>query len=372
MPSSSVKALFTPGPLTTSRTVKEAMLQDVGSRDFFFIDTVKEIRNSLLSLAGVSQQSGYEAVLMQGSGTFAIESVVSSLFKPNDRLLVLVNGAYGHRLVSIAKIHGVQTEVLEFEENQPVSLERVTAFLENHPHITHVACIHCETTTGIINPLVELGTLLAQQGILFLVDAMSSFGGIPLNMKEACIDFLISSSNKCIEGVPGFAFVICNRTILQQCAGNARTIVLDLEAQWQGLEVNGQFRFTPPTLSIMAFHQALKELEEEGGITERNKRYRNNKRIIDEGLLAIGFRHYLPLEFQGPIITSYLYPSDEKFDFEYFYNALSLQQLVIYPGKLSRERAFRIGHIGHLFESDMHRLVKAVEVVVKEKGWVVG
>ncbi|MDP4214147.1 MAG: 2-aminoethylphosphonate--pyruvate transaminase [Bacteroidota bacterium] len=362
------KLLFTPGPLTTSETVKQAMLEDVGSRDHEFVNAVKEIGSELMRIGHISKEEGYECVIMQGSGTFGIESVVSSVIKKNDTLLVLVNGAYGERIVKMAVIHQLNHQVLRFEEDEIVTPEASLKYLQAHPEITHVACIHSETTTGLFNPIAEIGAVCRKQNAVFIVDAMSSFGGIELDIKESQIDFLVSSSNKCIEGVPGFAFVLCKNAELAKAKGQARSLSLDLYDQWKGLETNGQFRFTPPTLSIMAFRQALKELEAEGGVSAREKRYRTNKMVLDKGMKELGFSQYLNKEIQGYIITSFLYPDNPHFNFDRFYNKLNDRGFVIYPGKLSKANAFRIGNIGQIFPDDVSALIVAIrEVLAEEK-----
>jgi len=361
------KLLFTPGPLSTSATVKQAMLEDMGSRDTEFINTVKEIRSELLSLAHVSQQEGYESIIMQGAGTFGIESVISSAIGENDVLLVLANGAYGERIAKMAGIHKLNHHVLRFAEDEIVTPEATEKFLEEHNDITHVACIHSETTTGLMNPVESIGAVCKQHNKVFIVDAMSSFGGVEMNMQQMQIDYLVSSSNKCIEGVPGFAFVLCKRSELAKTKGQARTLSLDLYDQWKGLESNGQFRFTPPTLSILAFRQAITELDEEGGIKAREHRYKTNKKILDDGMRQLGYKEYLKPEIQGHIITSFLYPDDPNFNFEKFYSKLNERGYIIYPGKLSKANAFRIGNIGQIFPDDVKGLIAAIKEVMQEE-----
>jgi len=360
------KLLFTPGPLTTSATVKEAMLVDMGSRDSAFINCVKEIREGLLELAHVSKAEGYECVIIQGSGTFGIESVIGSAVGRNDVLGVLVNGAYGERIVKMATVHHLKHHVLRFAEDEIVTRETTGKFLESNPEITHVACIHSETTTGLFNPIEEIGAVCKQYHAIFIVDAMSSFGGVEMDMRKSNIDFLVSSSNKCIEGIPGFAFALCRKSELEKAKGQARSLSLDLYDQWAGLEASGQFRFTPPTLSIMAFRQAMKELQKEGGIKAREKRYRENKRVLDAGMATLGFKQYLRPQIQGHIITSFLYPKDGNFNFERFYRKLSDRGFVIYPGKLSKADAFRIGNIGQIFPDDVRSLIVAIQEVLEE------
>lgn len=359
--------LFTPGPLSTSLTVKQAMLEDMGSRDHVFMNAVKDIRDGLLQLAHVSKEDGYECVIIQGSGTFAVESVISSIVGDKSRLLVLANGAYGERIAKMAVVHRLDHRVLRLDEDTVVTPEITEAFLKDNPGVTHVACIHSETTTGLFNPVAEMGAVCKKYGKVFIVDAMSSFGGVAMDMKSMQIDFLVSSSNKCIEGVPGFAFALCKRSELEKAKGQARTLSLDIYDQWAGLEASGQFRFTPPTLSLMAFRQAMKELEEEGGIPAREQRYKENKRILDEGMKALGFKQYLRPEIQGHIISSFLYPSDPAFNFGIFYEKLNSRGFVIYPGKLSKANAFRIGNIGYIFPKDIKALLAAIKEVLEEE-----
>jgi 2-aminoethylphosphonate-pyruvate transaminase len=360
------KALFTPGPLTTSITVKQAMLRDLGSRDQEFINIVREIRQELAALSGAAEE--YTAVLMQGSGTFGIESVLSSVIPPNGKLLILINGAYGERMLKIAKIHGITTVVQRCSENKVPDVNALERLLEEDHTFTHLAVVHCETTTGIINPIAEYGRIARDHKLIYIVDAMSSFGAYPVNLKEAGIDFLVSSSNKCIEGVPGFSFVLCNQESLLATRGFARTLSLDLLAQWEGLEGDGQFRFTPPIHALLAFRQALRELDAEGGVNGRAQRYTQNHEFTLQGMQALGFEPYLEKEYRGYIITSFYYPKHEKFDFKVFYQKLSERGQIIYPGKLSQEDCFRIGHIGRLNLSDVQALLAAVSAVLNEMG----
>lgn len=352
------KLLFTPGPLTTSATVKSAMLRDAGSRDSDFLAVVRGIRERLLAIGG-AVSGDYECVLMQGSGTFAIESVISSAIPREGRLLVLVNGAYGRRIAQMARIHGIETETLEAPENRKISPDAVAERLASGPPFTHVGVIHCETTTGIVNPIEEIGAVVAGAGAAYIVDAMSSFGAIPVDLQAAHADFLISSANKCIEGVPGFGFILARREALLAAKGRARTLSLDLYSQWAGLQTDGQFRFTPPTHALLAFYQALLELEAEGGVAGRAARYRRNHAVLAAGMAELGFEAYLAAEDQGYIITTYRYPP-AGFDFQDFYTRLSERGFIIYPGKLSQEPCFRIGTIGRLEANDIERLLAAI------------
>jgi 2-aminoethylphosphonate-pyruvate transaminase len=361
------KALYTPGPLTTSRTVKQAMLRDLGSRDTEFIETVRYVRAALLQLAGVAGK-GYECVLMQGSGTFAIESVLSSVTPPDGHWLIVINGAYGRRMVEINRVLKIATTALEGPEHEPPDPAAVDAALAGDPSISHVAVVHCETTTGIFNPVEAIGRVVRQRGRCYFVDAMSSFGAVPLDLGSAAVDYLVSSANKCVEGVPGFAFALARREALLATAGYARSLSLDLLAQWKGLEANGQFRFTPPTHALLAYAQALRELEAEGGVPGRAARYRANYDIVAAGMRELGFREYLQPQHHGYIINSYLYPAHPRFVFEEFYRRLSDKGFVIYPGKLSHADCFRIGNIGRLFPADMHAILAAIRETLAEMG----
>ena len=355
------KPLFTPGPLTTSLSVKQAMLRDLGSRDVEFIDAVRELREELLRVAGVSQQAGYEAILMQGSGTFSVEAVIASAMPPEGKLLAVVNGSYGDRIVKIAQVYGIETVVQKYRENELPSVEAVDKALAEDPEIKMVVAVHCETTSGIINPIEAIGQVVSQHRRCYFVDSMSAFGAVPFDFEAAKIDFLVSSANKCIEGVPGFGFCICRREALTETRGWSRTLSLDLLAQWEGLEKNGQFRFTPPTHTILAFHQALRELDQEGGVSGRAARYEENYRTLLAGMRSLGFIEYVDPALQGYIITSFRYPEDPNFQFEKFYDLLNEAGFVIYPGKVSDADCFRIGNIGRIDKSDVEALLEAIK-----------
>lgn len=362
------KLLFTPGPLTTSHTVKEAMLRDFGSRDKIFIEKVLFIRNRLLDAAGESKQTGYETVIMQGSGTFGIESVISSALPANGHLLIIINGVYGERIAKMAAVHHIAHTKLVFAENEIPDVASIKKELEENKAITHVAMIHCETTTGIINPIEAVGKICAEFNKTYIVDAMSSFGAYPIQLSKCNIDYLISSSNKCIEGVPGFSFIIAKKDALVKCEGQARSLSLDLYAQWQGLENDGQFRFTPPTHSLLAFAQALQELEQEGGVAGRASRYKKNYDTLSAGMKELGFIEYLEPTNRGYIITCFHYPTHPTFNFKDFYTALSDRGFVIYPGKLSKVDCFRIGNIGRITDNDITNLLQAIKEIVTSWG----
>ena len=361
------KVLFTPGPLTTSRTIKQATLRDVGHRDFEFIQMVKDIRKKLLVLAGVADQ-GYETVLMQGSGTYSVEAVISTALPANGKLMLIINGAYGKRIAKMAQVLKIASVECIYPEDALPDLREIEATLKEDAAITHVAIVHCETTTGLMNPIKEVGEIVKKYGKIYIVDAMSSFGAVPMNLADCYIDYMISSANKNLEGIPGFAYVIVRRDVLLATEGNARSLSLDLLDQWKGLEKNGQFRFSPPTHCILALNQALHELDLEGGVKGRAARYRENYETLVAGMRAMGFKEYLRPELQGYIITSFRYPTDPNFDFEEFYTRLNDKDYVIYPGKVSDADCFRIASCGRIFKNDIRDVLRAIPETITEMG----
>jgi len=362
------KLLFTPGPLTTSLTVKQAMLHDAGSWHHDFNERVRWIREQLLALAELSSADGWVVVPLQGSGTYGVESVFATCIPADGKVCVLANGAYGERMVLMLEHLKIPHLVLRCDESETPDLVQLEQALTNDSSITHVAAVHCETTTGILNPIHAIGDIVKRHCCLFIVDAMSSFGGMAINIESAGIDFLISSSNKCLESVPGFCFVIARRDDLTANKSQARSLSLNLVEQLLGFEKNGQFRYTPPTHTLLAFEQAIKELQLEGGVTSRTERYQSNHALLITGMLQLGFRPYLSPNVQSHIITAFHYPTDPRFLFSDFYLSLSSKGFIIYPGKISRDDTFRIANIGHLFEADIHRLLIAVGEAISEIG----
>ncbi|MCJ2367045.1 2-aminoethylphosphonate--pyruvate transaminase [Aeromonas dhakensis] len=355
--------LLTPGPLSTTATVRAAMLQDSCTWDADYNQGVVEpIRRELVRLAtGPEYQSDYSTVLLQGSGSYVVESVLGSAIGADECLLIINNGAYGARMGEMARCLGLRHHELDCGETSRPEPAAIEAMLARHPEITHLAMVHCETTTGMLNPLEEVAELCQRCGIRLIVDAMSSFGGIPIDMGRLGIEFLISSANKCIQGVPGFGFVIARRAALTACAGRARSVSLDLYAQWQTMEQQGgKWRFTSPTHTVLAFAQALRELDEEGGIAARHQRYSENQRTLVAGMAALGFAPLLPEEWQSPIITAFYSPAHPDYRFTDFYQRLKGQGFVIYPGKVSQADCFRIGNIGDVSPERVRCLLAAM------------
>lgn len=366
IPTAKDKLLFTPGPLTTSLSVKQAMLHDAGSWDVEFNNKVARVREHLLALAGLAQETGWEAVLLPGSGTYGVEATLQTCVPRQGKVAVLANGAYGNRMVQILERAEIEYAVLRAAEDAPVQPEALEKLLLLDAAVTHVAVVHCETTSGLLNPIERLGQVTSSHRKVFIVDATSSFGGIPIDFNACAIDFLVSSPNKCLEGVPGFCFVLCRGQRLESCEGNARSLSLDLAAQLKGFQTNGQFRFTPPTHALLALYQALDELELEGGIEARAERYRLNHQTLIEGMRAFGLAPYLKPEVQSYIITAFGYPRFPGFSFEALYRQLSQRGFLIYPGKLSAAETFRIGTIGQLFPRDVKHLVQALGATLAE------
>jgi 2-aminoethylphosphonate-pyruvate transaminase len=358
--------LLTPGPLTTSMTVKQAMLHDWGSRDAGFVAINTHMRQRLVELIGGGKD--FTTVPMQGSGTFAVEAMLGSFVGPKDKLLILINGAYGKRMAKICEYYKRANAILEWPEDQPVDPAKVRETLAADPAITHVAVVHCETTSGILNPIVEVSKVVAEAGRKLLIDSMSAFGALPIDVQSITFDAVAASSNKCIEGVPGLGFVLCRISALEQTKGNAVSLTLDLFEQWQNLEKTSQYRFTPPIHCIVAFDQALTEHEQEGGVAGRGGRYRNNHKILVEGMRALGFETLLPDRLQAPIIVTFHMPADPKFVFEKFYDGLKDRGYVIYPGKLTVADSFRIGCIGRLGETEMKAFLAAAKEVMNTLG----
>ena len=361
-----VKYLLTPGPLTTSLATKQAMLRDWGSRDAEFIAITRHIQLRLLAIAEV--EDSHVTVPVQGSGTFGVEATLGTLIAPGQRTLVLENGAYGKRIVTILERIGREVSVLQWPEDQQVDAAALDKALGDDPGINHVVVVHCETTTGILNDMVAVGRVTKAHNRRLIIDGMSAFGALPIDGASVPFDALIASSNKCFEGVPGMAFALIDKQWLAQAEGNAHSVSLDLYEQWRGLEANGQWRFTPPTHVLAAFDQALKEHGAEGGVAARHARYNTNRDILVQGMRALGFETLLPDAVQAPIIITFLMPADPRFEFARFYDDMSARGFVIYPGKLTLADSFRVGCIGALGAVEMQQAVAAAKATLEAMG----
>ncbi len=358
--------LLTPGPLTTSASVKRAMVHDWGSRDASFVRFNREMLAAITAIAG--GEGTHVTVGMQGSGTFAVEAMLTNFVPRGGKLVLLVNGAYGKRAARICEIAGRSTVVLETPEDTPPDLAQLDSVLTGDPAVTHVFAVHCETTSGILNPVAEIARVTAKHGRRLLIDSMSAFGALPIDAREVTYDALAASSNKCLEGLPGMGFVICRQEALVKTKGNSTTLVLDLHDQWQAMEKTGQWRFTPPIQVIVALHQAIQEYQAEGGQPARLARYTNNAQILIDGMRALGFRTLLPDALQAPIIVTFHMPADPQFKFQAFYDGLKERGYVIYPGKLTVADSFRIGCIGRLDAIHIRGALGAIREMLTELG----
>lgn len=358
--------LLTPGPLTTSASVKQAMLHDYGSRDNYFIDLNARVLDRLAAI--VNGEESHVAVPLQGSGTFVVEAMIGCFVPASGRLLLCINGAYGKRIAKICDYYQRRYVIQECAEDQPVDPALVAQTLATHNDITHVAVVHAETTSGILNPIEEIAAVVEQHGRGLLIDSMSAFGALPVDANTIRFDALVASSNKCLEGAPGMGFCIARKEALAQTEGNSPSLSLDLYDQWRAMQKNRQWRFTPPTHVLLAFDQALNEFDQEGGVAGRGGRYRENCKVLVDGMRDMGFKTLLPDYLQAPNIVTFHMPADEKFNFDRFYDAMREQGYVIYPGKLTVADSFRMGCIGRLNKADMQGALAAVRYALDQFG----
>ena len=358
--------LLTPGPLTTTERTKRAMLRDWGSWDTSFIALTAEIRQGLLAI--VHGEGSHVVVPLQGSGTFSIEAAVATIVPKTGHVLVLDNGAYCKRLGKVATLMGRRTTVLPHAEDAPVSPSALEAALVADASITHVGLIHCETGTGVLNPLQAVADVCARHGKGLIVDAMSSFAALPIDAREVRFDALVAASGKCLEGVPGMGFVFIREALLEGCAGNSHSLAMDLHDQQVYMEKTGQWRFTPPTHVVAALAEAMRQFAEEGGQPARLERYAANCAALVEGMHALGFLPFLEPQVQAPIILTFHAPADPAYEFRAFYEAVRARGYLLYPGKLTQLETFRVGCIGAIGPEEMRGAVAAVADAMKEMG----
>lgn len=359
--------LLTPGPLTTALSVKQAMLRDWGSWDGDFRAMTAHLRHSLLALIG-DTKGEFDCVPMQGSGTAAVEAMLAAFVPRDGKALVLANGAYGKRAAEILHYLGRDHTVIDKGDYLPPRGAEVTAALRADPAITHVVVIHCETSSGILNPVKEISDAVYAEGAKLLIDSMSAFGAVPAGVGDLRYEAIVSSANKCIEGVPGFGFVIARKSELEAAKGRSHSLSLDLHAQWLAMEKTGQWRFTPPTHVVAAFIEALGLHEREGGVAARGARYARNRDVLVSGMRAAGFETLLTDSWLSPIIVTFFCPADPRFEFTRFYELMKAKGFIIYPGKLTLADSFRIGCIGHMDEHVMRRVVAAAASTLAEMG----
>jgi 2-aminoethylphosphonate-pyruvate transaminase len=359
--------LLTPGPLTTSFAVKQAMLRDWGSWDDDFRAMTRRLRTMLLALCGPGADA-YDCVPIQGSGSYAVEAMLGSFVPKDGKVLVLANGAYGLRADQTLQYLGRARRLLDKGDYLPPRGGEVAAILAEDPAITHVLAIHCETSSGILNPIEEIADATRAAGRKFMIDSMSAFGAIPLDPVALNCTAFVSSANKCIEGVPGFGFVIARKDEIEAAKGNSHSLSLDVHEQWATMEKTGQWRFTPPTHVVAAFLAALDAHTAEGGVAGRGARYARNRDVMVAGMRALGFETLLDDRWLSPIITTFFCPSDPAFSFHGFYEAMKAKGFIIYPGKLTVVDSFRVGCIGQMDEHVMRRVVDAARDVLADMG----
>ena len=359
--------LLTPGPLTTSNATKQKMLRDWGSWDDEFRAMTAAMRRQLLGLIN-DRNNAFDCVPMQGSGTFVVEAMLGSLLPKDSKTLVLANGAYGLRISSTLKYLDREQVLIDKGDYLPPRADEVAQALKDDPQITHVVVVHCETSSGILNPVEEISKVVYAAGRQLLIDSMSAFGAIALDADKLRYEAIVSSANKCIEGVPGFGFIIARKEQLAAAKGRSHSLSLDLHAQWETMNKTGQWRFTPPTHVVAAFMQALAEHEAEGGVAARGARYTRNRDTMVAGMRQLGFETLLDDNWLSPIIVTFFNPADPRFDFETFYQLMKQKGFIIYPGKLTIVDSFRIGCIGHLDENVMQRVVAAAADALETMG----
>jgi len=359
--------LLTPGPLTTSARTKEAMLRDWGSWDGEFRAITAEMRARLLELTG-DTEGLLDCVPMQGSGSFSVEAMLASFIPHEGKTLVLSNGAYGKRIAKTLEYLNRDHIVIDKGDYMPPRGPEVTAAIKADPSITHVVVVHCETSSGILNPIKEIADAVEALGRKLLVDSMSAFGAIPLDVNEVPYAAMVSSANKCIEGVPGFGFVIARKDELEAAKGRSHSLVLDVHAQWSHMNKTGQWRFTPPTHVVVAFLEALHAHKAEGGVAGRGARYARNRDVIVAGMRELGFETLLNDRWHSPIIVTFFCPANKNFSFDGFYEKMKSKGFIIYPGKLTVVDSFRIGCIGQMDENVMRDVVTAAKETLSEMG----
>ncbi len=359
--------LLTPGPLTTSYAVKQAMLRDWGSWDGDFRAMTADLRRRLLALIGDTNDE-YDCVPMQGSGTFSVEALLGSFLPRDGKALVLINGAYGQRIAQTLDYLGRAYATIDKGDYMPPRGPEVAAALDAEPAITHVVLVHCETSSGILNPVAEISQTVYAKGRKLLVDSMSAFGAIPLDVNEIRYEAMVSSANKCIEGVPGFGFIIARKEELEAAKGRSHSLSLDVHAQWAHLNKTGQWRYTPPTHAVAAFLEALRQHEAEGGVAGRGGRYTRNRDVMVAGMRELGFETLLKDRWLSPIIVTFFNPAHANFKFDRFYELMKEKGFIIYPGKLTVVDSFRVGCIGRMDEHVMRRVVEAAAQSLREIG----
>lgn len=326
-----------------------------------------EMRRRLLDIAG-DGKGDFDCVPIQGSGSFAVEAMLGTFLPRDGKILVLINGAYGQRIAQTLDYLGRAYSVIDKGDYLPPRGNEVAAALDADPAITHVIVVHCETSSGILNPVGEISEVVYARGRKLLVDSMSAFGAIDLSVGTIRYEAMVSSANKCIEGVPGFGFVIARKTELEASKGNCHSLSLDIHAQWIAMNKTGQWRYTPPTHVVAAFMEALRIHEAEGGAKGRLARYTENRDVMVAGMRELGFETLLRDRWLSPIIVTFFTPAHPNFEFNRFYELMKNKGFIIYPGKLTVVESFRIGCIGRMDAAVMRKVVAAARETLDAMG----
>src|SRR5438132_7557385 len=358
--------LLAPGPLTTSRRTRQSMLRDWGSWDVDFNKITARVCERLLQI--VYGSGTHECVPLQGSGTFSVEAAIGTLVPRTGHVLVPKNGAYCQRIARICRVLGRKLTTIDYAENTQVAAADIERALRADPSITHVALVHCETSTGILNPLEEIAQAVSRHDRGLIVDAMSSFGALEIDARTTPFDAVVAASGKCLEGPPGMGFVIVRRAALERCEGNCHSLAMDLYDQWVYMNKTTQWRFTPPTHVVAALDAALTQYFEEGGLAARGGAYAKNCRELIAGLAGLGLRSFLPTAIQAPIIVTFHAPASPRYEFKAFYNAVKQRGYVLYPGRPTTVKTFRVGCMGQLGARGMAGAVEAVRDALQEMG----
>ncbi len=355
--------LLNPGPVNIRESVRNALLkEDICHREEEFTLLLRSIRAKLLEVYNLDPKK-YKVIILAGSGTAAIEASICSLVTQNKKFLVITNGVYGERMVEIARVYSIPTIKLSYEYGKRINIIEVEDILKKEA-LSMVAVVHHETTTGILNPLEEIGTLLKEYpGKFFMVDGISSFGGEVLDFEGWGIGVLVGTANKCLQSVPGCSFVVARQDILEQARReiNPRSVYLNL-LNYYHYQEEGTFPFTPPIQIMYALNQALDELLKEG-IERRIERYRRLASMVRERAKGINLKTFLDGSLSSNILTSFHLP--EGISYAYLHDVLKEKGFVIYAGQSGlSNKIFRIANMGEISESDIERLFEAIGEII--------
>jgi|TARA_B100000315_G_scaffold40571_1_gene35417 2-aminoethylphosphonate aminotransferase len=362
------KILLNPGPATTTDTVKMAqVVPDICPREEEFSELMAGIRDDLLKIVNVDKKK-YTTVLFGGSGTAVMESVIASVVNQEKTLLILKNGAYGDRMQKIVETYSIPFTTLEYEWGKPINLSEVDSYLKSNRNIGYIAMVHHETTSGILNSIENFSELGKNYGHTLILDAISSYAGISIDLKKTPIDFLMSTSNKCIQGMAGLAFSICKKSELKHLKDIPnRSFYLSLYDQYNYMEKTGQMRFTPPVQTIYALRQAIDEYFDEGSLNRYN-RYTENWKRLREGLQKLGFNLLLDPENESHILLTVVEPKNPEYNFDKIHNLLYDKGFTIYPGKLGKKKTFRLANMGAINSIDIDRFINELSNVIIKIG----